>query len=88
LTSVRSYTTEFQRDGYLPDLCCERDLGLRREITNVNGSGCGWGAYGEFYGTPNRVTLLHAMQKRGKTPGLATLFGGGKGSRACDLERI
>jgi acetyl-CoA C-acetyltransferase len=34
------------------------------------------------------VTLLHAMQKRGKTLGMATLCGGGGVSLAAVLERV
>jgi acetyl-CoA C-acetyltransferase len=34
------------------------------------------------------VTLLHALEKRGKTLGLATLCGGGGVSLACVLERL
>jgi acetyl-CoA C-acetyltransferase len=34
------------------------------------------------------VTLLHAMKKRGKTLGLATICGGGGVSTACALEMM
>jgi acetyl-CoA C-acetyltransferase len=34
------------------------------------------------------ITLLHAMQKRGKALGLATLCGGGGVSMACAIEMI
>jgi len=69
-------------------LCCERDLGLNREITNINGSGCGLGHPVGSTGCRIMVTLLHAMKKRGKTLGLATLCGGGGVSMACALEMI
>jgi acetyl-CoA C-acetyltransferase len=58
-------------------LGCERELGLNREITNVNGSGCGLGHPVGATGCRIMVTLLHAMKKRGKTLGLATICGGG-----------
>jgi acetyl-CoA C-acetyltransferase len=66
----------------------ERDLGLKREITNVNGSGIGLGHPVGSTGCRIMVTLLHAMKKRGKTLGLATLCGGGGVSMACVLERV
>jgi acetyl-CoA C-acetyltransferase len=67
---------------------CERELGLKREITNVNGSGIGLGHPVGATGCRIMVTLLHAMEKRGKTLGLATLCGGGGVSMACALERV
>jgi acetyl-CoA C-acetyltransferase len=69
-------------------LGCEKELGLNREITNVNGSGIGIGHPVGATGARLMVTLLHAMQKRGKTLGLATLCGGGGVSMACALEMI
>jgi acetyl-CoA C-acetyltransferase len=69
-------------------LGCERELGLNREITNVNGSGCGLGHPVGSTGCRIMVTLLHTMKKRGKTLGLATLCGGGGVSLACVLEMI
>ncbi|MCP4374156.1 MAG: acetyl-CoA C-acyltransferase [Deltaproteobacteria bacterium] len=65
---------------------CERDLGLNREITNVNGSGIGLGHPVGATGARIMVTLIHAMKKRGKTLGLATLCGGGGVSMACAIE--
>jgi acetyl-CoA C-acetyltransferase len=67
---------------------CERELGLNREITNVNGSGIGLGHPVGATGCRIIVTLLHAMQKRGKTLGLATLCGGGGVSMACAVEML
>ena len=69
-------------------LGCERELGLNREITNVNGSGVGLGHPVGSTGSRLIVTLLHAMQKRGKTLGLATLCGGGGVSLATVIEMI
>ena len=65
----------------------EKELKLNREITNVNGSGIGLGHPVGSTGCRVMVTLLHAMKKRGKTLGLATLCGGGV-SMACALEMI
>ena len=65
---------------------CERDLNLNREITNVNGSGIGLGHPVGSTGCRIMVTLIHAMQSRGKSLGLATLCGGGGVSMACAIE--
>ncbi len=64
----------------------EKELGLNREITNVNGSGIGLGHPVGSTGCRIMVTLIYAMKKRGKTLGLATLCGGGGVSMACALE--
>jgi acetyl-CoA C-acetyltransferase len=55
----------------------EKELGLNREITNVNGSGIGLGHPVGSTGCRIMVTLLYAMKHRGKSLGLATLCGGG-----------
>lgn len=65
---------------------CERELGLDREKTNVNGSGIGLGHPVGCTGVRIMVTLLYAMRKRGKSLGLATLCGGGGVSMAVALE--
>jgi acetyl-CoA C-acetyltransferase len=65
---------------------CERELGLDREITNVNGSGIGLGHPVGATGARIMVTLIHALKNRGKSLGLATLCGGGGVSMACALE--
>jgi acetyl-CoA C-acetyltransferase len=67
---------------------CEKELGLKRDITNVNGSGISLGHPVGATGVRIMVTLLHAMKKRGKTLGLATLCGGGGVSMACAVEMI
>jgi len=69
-------------------LGCERELGLNREITNVNGSGCGLGHPVGATGCRLLVTLIHAMKKRGKTLGMATLCGGGGVSLATAIEML
>jgi acetyl-CoA C-acetyltransferase len=67
---------------------CERELGLNREITNVNGSGIGLGHPVGATGCRIMVTLIHAMKKQGKGLGLATLCGGGGVSMACAIEMV
>jgi acetyl-CoA C-acetyltransferase len=69
-------------------LGCEKELGLNREITNVNGSGIGLGHPVGSTGARVMVTLMYAMKKRGKSLGLATLCGGGGVSMACAIEMI
>jgi acetyl-CoA C-acetyltransferase len=69
-------------------LGCERELGLNREIVNVNGSGVALGHPVGSTGARIIVTLIHAMRKRGKTLGLATLCGGGGVSMAAAMEII
>jgi acetyl-CoA C-acetyltransferase len=66
----------------------EKELGLNREITNVNGSGIGLGHPVGATGARIMVTLVHAMKKRGDTLGLATLCGGGGVSMACAVEML
>ncbi len=67
-------------------LGCEKELGLNREITNVNGSGVGLGHPVGSTGCRIIVSLIYAMQKRGKKLGLATLCGGGGVSMAAAIE--
>lgn len=69
-------------------LGCERELGLNREICNVNGSGIGLGHPVGATGNRLLVTLIHAMKKMGKTLGLATLCGGGGLSMATAIEML
>ncbi|MBU1566035.1 MAG: acetyl-CoA C-acyltransferase [Proteobacteria bacterium] len=69
-------------------LGCEKELGLNREITNVNGSGIGLGHPVGSTGARVMVTLMYAMKKRGKSLGLATLCGGGGVSMACAIEML
>ena len=67
---------------------CERELGLKREVTNVNGSGIGLGHPIGATGCRIMVTLLHILKHHGKQLGLATLCGGGGVSMACALEML
>ncbi len=62
-------------------LACEKLLGLKRDITNVNGSGIALGHPVGCTGARIIVSLLHEMKKRGNTLGLASLcVGGGMGA--------
>jgi len=67
---------------------CEKELGLKREITNVNGSGIGLGHPVGATGARVITTLIYAMKNRGKSLGLATLCGGGGVSMACAIEMM
>ncbi len=69
-------------------LGCEKELGINREITNVNGSGIGIGHPVGCTGARIMISLMYAMKKRGKSLGLATLCGGGGVSMATVLEML
>ncbi len=67
---------------------CERELGLDRDRTNVNGSGIGLGHPVGATGARIIVSLIYAMKQHRKTLGLATLCGGGGVSMACAIEMV
>jgi acetyl-CoA C-acetyltransferase len=67
---------------------CERELGLNRDITNVNGSGIGLGHPVGCTGARLLVTLVYGLKRTGKSLGLATLCGGGGVSMATVLETL
>jgi acetyl-CoA C-acetyltransferase len=69
-------------------LGCEKELGLDRDIANVNGSGIGLGHPVGSTGARLIVTLMHALKNRNKSLGLATLCGGGGVSMACAIEML
>jgi len=69
-------------------LGCEKELGLNREITNINGSGIGLGHPVGATGARIIITLIHALKQKNKSLGLATLCGGGGVSMACAVELI
>lgn len=69
-------------------IACERELGLIRDKTNVNGSGIGLGHPVGATGARIIVTLVHALKHQNKTLGLATLCGGGGVAMACAIEMI
>jgi len=66
----------------------ERELGLSRDITNVNGGGVALGHPVGCSGARITVTLLHEMEKRNSKKGLASLCGGGGVGLAVLYERI
>jgi acetyl-CoA C-acetyltransferase len=65
---------------------CEKELGLDRDITNVNGSGIGLGHPVGSTGARLITTLIYGLKNRNKSLGLATLCGGGGVSLACAIE--
>ena len=69
-------------------LGCEKELGLNREITNVNGSGIGLGHPVGSTGARIMTTLIYGMKHQEKSLGLATLCGGGGVSMACAIEML
>jgi len=68
-------------------LSCEKELGLDREIVNVNGSGIALGHPVGATGCRLVVTLIHEMAKRDLHLGLATLCVGGGLGFAMVIER-
>ncbi|MGB4269605.1 MAG: thiolase family protein [Spirochaetota bacterium] len=69
-------------------LACEKELGLNREITNVNGSGISLGHPVGATGVRIIVTLLHEMKRRNVQYGIATLCAGGGMGTAVLIECI
>ncbi|MBF0103607.1 MAG: thiolase family protein [Desulfobacterales bacterium] len=69
-------------------IACERDLGINRDITNIQGSGIGLGHPVGATGARIMITLLHALKRKNKNLGLATLCGGGGVSMACAIEMM
>ena len=69
-------------------LGCEKELGLNREITNVNGGGIALGHPVGCTGARITVTLLHEMEKRGVKKGMASLCGGGGVGLSVLYERL
>jgi acetyl-CoA C-acetyltransferase len=69
-------------------LAVERELGLNREIVNVNGSGIALGHPIGNTGCRIVVSLIHEMEKRGLRRGLASLCGGSGHGQAMIIERV
>lgn len=67
-------------------LVVERELGLDRERTNVNGSGISMGHPVGCTGSRIVVTLVHELRRRGARRGLAALCVGGGQGKAMILE--
>ncbi|MHB1405471.1 MAG: thiolase family protein [Desulfitobacteriaceae bacterium] len=68
-------------------LAVEKELGLDRNITNVNGSGIALGHPVGASGIRIVVTLLHEIARRNLRTGLATLCSGGGMGMAVIVER-
>src|SRR5687768_17798274 len=69
-------------------LAVEKELGLDRSRTNVNGGAIALGHPLGATGTRLVLTVLHELQRRGKRYGLATAcIGGGQGI-AMIVERL
>ena len=65
-----------------------KELGLARDIVNVNGGACALGHPIGASGTRIMVTLLNALEKRGLKRGIAAIcIGGGEGT-AIAIERL
>ena len=62
------------------------ELGLSHDIVNVNGGACALGHPIGASGARIMVTLIHALQARGLTKGVATLCIGGGEATAVALE--
>ena len=70
-----------------PSLVVERELGLNRDIVNVNGSGIALGHPIGDTGCRIVVSLIHEMEKRGLRLGMAALCGGGGLGMATLIEK-
>jgi acetyl-CoA C-acetyltransferase len=68
-------------------LSCEKELGLNREITNVNGSGISLGHPVGCTGSRILVTLLYEMERQDLKRGIASLCAGGGVGTGILLER-
>ena len=67
-------------------LACEKELGLNREITNVNGSGISLGHPVGSTGCRILVTLLYEMERQGLNLGISSLCAGGGVGTAILVE--
>jgi len=68
-------------------LACEKELGLNRDIVNVNGSGISLGHPVGSTGCRILVTLLYEMERQGLNLGIASLCAGGGVGTAILVER-
>jgi acetyl-CoA C-acetyltransferase len=69
-------------------MACEKGLGLKREIVNVNGSGIALGHPVGSTGARIIITLLYEMARRSLKMGLATLCVGGGMGMTTIVERV
>jgi len=67
-------------------LGCEKEMGLDRDITNVNGSGISMGHPVGATGARIVLALMNEMKRRGNKYGLATLCAGGGMGTAVVIE--
>jgi acetyl-CoA C-acetyltransferase len=70
-----------------PSVAVEKELGLNREIVNVNGGGIALGHPIGNTGCRLVVSLIHEMEKRGLTTGIASLCGGSGHGQAILIEK-
>lgn len=68
-------------------IACEKELGLNRENTNVNGSGISLGHPVGCTGTRIIISLLYEMKRQNLKYGLATLCSGGGMGTAVIVKR-
>ena len=69
-------------------LGCEKEMGLDRNITNVNGSGISLGHPVGATGARIVLALMNEMKRRGNRYGLATLCAGGGMGTAVVIENM
>jgi acetyl-CoA C-acetyltransferase len=69
-------------------LACEKELGLNRDIVNVNGGGIALGHPVGATGCRLVVTLVHELEKRNLQKGMASLCAGGGHGFAVAVERV
>jgi acetyl-CoA acetyltransferase family protein len=69
-------------------VACTRQLGLDREVVNVNGSGCGLGHPVAATGARMVITMLHELRRRGRTVGVVSMCAGGGMGSAMVLEVV
>ncbi|WP_262269933.1 acetyl-CoA C-acyltransferase [Microvirga yunnanensis] len=68
-------------------MAAQRDLGIPHDILNVNGGACALGHPIGATGARLIVTLLHALEQRGLSRGIASLCIGGGEATAIAVER-
>jgi acetyl-CoA C-acetyltransferase len=69
-------------------VACIRELGLDREVVNVNGSGCGLGHPVAATGTRMVVTMVHELRRRGGSVGCVSMCAGGGMGSAMVIELL
>jgi acetyl-CoA C-acetyltransferase len=66
-------------------IACEKELGINRDITNVNGSGIGMGHPIGSTGSRIIISLIYELINSNKKVGLASICGGGGVSVATEV---